>query len=110
MRLIRHVWFSVPGKFNSWRCYRLDRRFETGRLTQPGYLMELAKLSGNMITRLREHYPMRELILDMDSSVSEAYNRHFGCTGYDQLFHFDQPVDVDQSLLREGKVHSVKDW
>ena len=61
---------------------------------------------------------MRELILDMDSSVSEtcgdqegtAYNGHFGCTCYHPLFYFNQFGDVEQSLLRDGNVHSAKDW
>jgi|ERR1017187_7404434 hypothetical protein len=61
---------------------------------------------------------MRELILDMDSSVSEtygeqegtAYNGHSGCTCYHPLFCFNQFGDVEQSLLRDGNVHSAKDW
>jgi hypothetical protein len=48
-------------------------RFETEVLTQPGNLAELVKLSGKWIDRLRERQPVRELILDMDSSVSESY-------------------------------------
>jgi len=48
-------------------------RFETEVLTQPGNLKALTKLSGKWIDRLRERQPMRELILDMDSSVSETY-------------------------------------
>ena len=93
-------------------------RFETEVLTQPGNLAELTKLSGKWIDRLRERQPMRELILDMDSSVSEtygeqegtAYNGHFGCTCYHPLFCFNQFGDVEQSLLRDGNVHSAKDW
>ena len=93
-------------------------RFETEVLTQPGNLKALTKLSGKWIDRLRERQPMRELILDMDSSVSEtygeqegtAYNGHFGCTCYHPLFCFNQFGDVEQSLLREGNVHSAKDW
>jgi Transposase DDE domain group 1 len=93
-------------------------RFETEVLTQPGNLAELTKLSGKWIDRLRERQPMRELILDMDSSVSETYgeqegtafNGHFGCTCYHPLFCFNQFGDVEQSLLREGNVHSAKDW
>jgi hypothetical protein len=93
-------------------------RFETEVLTQPGNLAELTKLSGKWIDQLRERQPMRELILDMDSSVSEtygeqegtAYNGHFGCTCYHPLFCFNQFGDVEQSLLREGNVHSAKDW
>jgi len=93
-------------------------RFETEVLTQPGNLKALTKLSGKWIDRLRERQPMRELILDMDSSVSEtygeqegtAYNGHFACTCYHPLFCFNQFGDVEQSLLREGNVHSAKDW
>ena len=63
-------------------------RFETEVLTQPGNLAELTRLSGIWIEELRERRPMRELILDMDSSVSEtygeqegtAYNGHFDCS------------------------------
>lgn len=93
-------------------------RFETEVLTQPGNLKVLTKLSGKWIDRLRERQPMRELILDMDSSVSETYgeqegtafNGHFGCTCYHPLFCFNQFGDVEQSLLRDGNVHSAKDW
>ena len=93
-------------------------RFETEVLTQPSNLKALTKLSGKWIDRLRERQPMRELILDMDSSVSEtygeqegtAYNGHFGCTCYHPLFCFNQFGDLEQSLLRDGNVHSAKDW
>jgi hypothetical protein len=93
-------------------------RFETEVLTQRSNLAELTKLSGKWIDRLRERQPMRELILDMDSSVSEtyggqegtAYNGHFGCTCYHPLFCFNQFGAVEQSLLRDGNVHSAKDW
>ena len=75
-------------------------RFGTEVLTQPGNLNVLTKLSGKWIDRLRERQPMRELILDMDSSVSETYggqegtacNGHFGCTCH-------HPLSV------EGSVH-----
>jgi len=46
--------------------------------TNPGNLKALTKLSGNWIDRLRERQPMRELILDMDSSVSETYGEQEG--------------------------------
>src|SRR6202522_367994 len=93
-------------------------RFETEVLTQPGNLAELEKLSGKWIDRLRERRSMRELILDMDSSVSEthgeqegsAYNGHFECTCYHPLFCFNQFGDVEGAMLREGHVHSAKDW
>ena len=93
-------------------------RFETEVLTQAGNLAALTKLSGKWIDRLRERKPRRELILDMDSSVSEtygeqegtAYNGHFGCTCYHPLFCFNQFGDVERALLRDGNVHSAKDW
>jgi hypothetical protein len=71
-------------------------RFETEVLTQRNNLKAPTKLSGNWIDRLREHRAMREMILDMDNSVSEtygeqegtAYNGHFWCTCYHPLFCF----------------------
>src|SRR5580658_3137660 len=93
-------------------------RFETEVLTQPGNLVALKNLSRKWIDRLRERRPMRELILDMDSSASEthgqqegsAYNGHFECTCYHPLFCFNQFGDVEGAMLREGHVHSAKDW
>jgi hypothetical protein len=93
-------------------------RFETAVLTQPENLAILASLSGKWIGRLRKRRPMKELVLDMDSSVSEtygqqegtAYNGHFGCTCYHPLFCFNQFGDVEGSQLRSGNVHSAKDW
>jgi len=93
-------------------------RFETEVLTQTGNMAALTKLSGQWIDRLRKRKPMRDLILDMDSSVSEtygeqegtAYNGHFGCTCYHPLFCFNQFGDVERTLLRDGHVHSAKDW
>jgi hypothetical protein len=93
-------------------------RFETEVLTQRKNFNALAKFPGTWIDRLWEHRAMRELILDMDSSVSEtygdqegtAYNGHFACTCYHPLFCFNQFGDVEGTLLREGNVHSAKDW
>ena len=78
---------------------------ETEVVTQPRNLKALTKPSGKWIDRLRERQPMRELISDMDSFVSEtygeqegtAYNGHFGCTCYHPLFCFNQFGDVEQS-------------
>jgi hypothetical protein len=75
-------------------------------------------LSGKWIDRLHKKKPMKKLVLDMDSSVSEtygrqegtAYNGHFGCMCYHPLFCFNQFGDVEFALLREGNVHSAKDW
>ena len=63
-------------------------RFETEMLSQRQNLMALMNLSGRWIDKVHQHKPLRELILDMDSSVNEtygeqegsAYNGHFGCT------------------------------
>ena len=39
-----------------------------------------------------------------------AYNGHFGCTCYHPLFCFNHFGDLEVCLLREGNVHSAKDW
>jgi len=93
-------------------------RFETEVLTQGENLVALSMLPGMWIDRLRECRAMTELVLDMDSSVSETYgeqegsafNGHFGCTCYHPLFCFNQFGDVEGVMLREGNVHSAKDW
>jgi len=93
-------------------------RFETEVLTQPANLDALAELSGQWIDRVRQRKPTSEIILDMDSSVSEtygqqegsAYNGHFSCTCYHPLFCFNQFGDLERAMLRNGNVHSADDW
>ncbi len=93
-------------------------RFETDVLTQAENLDALMDLSGKWIDRLRQRKPIREIVLDMDSSVSEtygqqegsAYNGHFGCTCYHPLFCFNQFGDLELAMLRSGNVHSADDW
>ena len=93
-------------------------RFETEALTLPDNRTALANLSGKWIDWLRQRMPMKKLVLDMDSSVSEtygrqegtAYNGHFGCMCFHPLFCFNQFGDVEFALLREGNVHSAMDW
>ena len=93
-------------------------RFETEILMLPENQVALAMLLGTWIDRLRQRTPMKAIILDMDSSVSEtfgrqegtAYNGHFGCTCYHPLFCFNHFGDLEGCLLREGNVHSAKDW
>jgi len=93
-------------------------RFETEVLTQTENLLALKKMPGMWNERLHQPRPMEELVLDMDSSVSEtygeqegsAYNGYFACTCYHPLFCFNQFGDVEGTLLREGNVHSAKDW
>jgi len=93
-------------------------RFETEVLTQPRNLAALTDLSGQWIDTVHRRKPTREIILDLDSSVSEtygqqegsAYNGHFGCTCYHPLFCFNQFGDLERALLREGNVASADDW
>ena len=92
--------------------------YETKVLTQPKNLSALMDLSGTWIDAVRQRKPVREIILDMDSSVSEtygeqegsAYNGHFACTCYHPLFCFNQFGDLERALLREGNVSSADDW
>ena len=91
-------------------------RFETEMLSQRHNLTALMDLSGQWIDKVQRHKPLRELILDMDSSVSEtygeqegsAYNGHFGCTCYHPLFLFNQFGDLEYAMLRRGNKASVK--
>jgi hypothetical protein len=93
-------------------------RFETEVLIQSKNLAALADLSGMWIDSVRERKPIHEVILDMDSSVSEtygqqegsAYNGHFGCTCYHPLFCFNQFGDLERAMLRNGNVASADDW
>ncbi len=93
-------------------------RFETQVLTDPKHVDVLTDLSGKWVDRVQKRKPIRELILDLDSSVSETYgaqegtkyNGHFGCTCYHPLFCFNQFGDLERALLREGNVHSADDW
>ena len=92
--------------------------FETEVLTQPNNLAVLMDLSGRWIDTVHRREPIREIVLDMDSSVSEtygeqegtAYNGHFGCTCYHPLFCFNQFGDLERCLLRNGNVASDDDW
>ena len=92
--------------------------FETEVLTQPKNLAALTNLSGLWIDIVHQRKPIREIILDMDSSVSEtygeqegsAYNGHFACTCYHPLFCFNQFGNLERCLLRNGNVASAEDW
>ncbi|MDP6415841.1 MAG: IS1380 family transposase [Gammaproteobacteria bacterium] len=96
----------------------LMARFETDVLTDLVNLTTLADLSGQWIDHVRRRKPLKRLILDLDSSVSEThgqqegsqYNGHFECNCYHPLFCFNQDGDTERSLLREGHVHSADDW
>ncbi len=87
-------------------------RFETEMLSQRHNLTALINLSGQWIDKVHRHQPHRELILDMDSSVSEtygeqegsAYSGHFGCTCYHPLFLFNQVGDLEYAMLLENRM------
>ena len=93
-------------------------RFETDVLTHPNNLAALINMPGQWIDLIRQRRPIRKLILDMDSSVSETYgkqegsmyNGHFGCDCYHPLFIFNQDGDVEWAKLRPGNVASANDW
>ena len=80
-------------------------RFETEVLTQPQNLTALMALPGQWVDHVRQAKPIKKLILDLDSSVSEtygqqegsAYNGHFGCECYHPLFCFNQDGDVERA-------------
>jgi len=83
-------------------------RFETDILSTKDNLKKLMDLSGEWIDKVHMRQPPRELILDMDSSVSEtygeqegmAYNGHFECNCYHPLFLFNQFGDLERAMLR----------
>ena len=93
-------------------------RFETEFLATGENLAALADLSGQWINRVHVRHPPKEIVLDMDSSVSPthgdqegtAYNGHFACTCYHPLFVFNQFGDLERSALRPGNVHSAHGW
>jgi hypothetical protein len=76
------------------------------------------KLSGRWIDTVHQRKPLQQLILDLDSSVSEtygrqqgtAYNGHFECLCYHPLFLFNQFGDLESVLLRRGNKASAKYW
>ena len=45
-------------------------RFETEILTQPKNMELLANLSGQWVDKVRQRKPLKQIVLDMDSSVS----------------------------------------
>jgi hypothetical protein len=75
-------------------------------------------LSGRWIDSVHERKPLKQLILDLDSSVSEtygqqqgtAYNGHFECMCYHPLFLFNQLGDLEYVMLRRGNHASAKFW
>ena len=114
---MRHV---VGGRANRQQAASTSQmgRFETEVLTQADNLDALMSLPGRWIDTVRQRKAIDEIILDLDSSVSEtygqqegsAYNGYFGCECYHPLFCFNQVGDLERVLLRNGNVHSADDW
>jgi len=93
-------------------------RFETETLSGNSNLKALMNLSGEWIDKVHQRKPPKQLILDLDSSVSEtygrqegtAYNGHFECACYHPLFLFNQFGDLERAMLRRGNNASAKFW
>jgi len=85
--------------------------FETEILTQPQNLELLGNVPGIWVDRVHRRKQIKQLILDMDSSVSptygnqegSAYNGYFECTCYHPLFCFNQFGDIP-----DGRSDSTK--
>ena len=60
-------------------------RFETEILSTQDNLRKLMDLSGKWIDKVHQRQPLKELILDLDSSVSETYGKQEG-TAYNGHF------------------------
>jgi hypothetical protein len=93
-------------------------RFETEMLSTKSNLTALMDLSGQWIDKVHRRQPLKQLVLDLDSSVNEtygnqqgtAYNGHFTCTCYHPLFLFNQFGDLERAMLRRGNHASAKFW
>ena len=93
-------------------------RFETEFLATDDNIAALADLSGVWIDQVHDRKSPKDVVLDMDSSVSPtygdqegtAYNGHFGCTCYHPLFLFNHMGDLERCRLRPGNVHSADGW
>ncbi len=101
---MRHV---VGGRAKSRAAASTSQmgRFETEVLTQPKNLSALMDMPGRWIDTVRQRKPIRQIILDIDSSVSEtygqqegsAYNGYFGCECYHPGFPKSKPQFVYNS-------------
>jgi len=93
-------------------------RFETDILAQPENPAFLMNLTDVWLDKVHNVNASKQIILDMDSSVSTTYGRqegsacncYFECTCYHPLFCFNQHGDMERTLLRNGNVHSTDDW
>jgi len=114
---MRHV-VGERAKDKTAASVSLMGRFETEILTQSQNLKALMNQPGQWVDEVHKHKPIKEIVLDIDSSDSptfgkqegSAYNGHFGYTCYHPLFVFNQYGDIERALLRNGNVYSSDDW
>ncbi len=93
-------------------------RFETEILSSRRNLTALMDMPGTWIDLVQECVPLGKLILDLDSSQSEAYgqqqgsayNGYFDCMCYHPLSLFNQFGDLGRAMLRRGNHNSAKFW
>ena len=91
-------------------------RFETEILSTNCNVTVLMNLFVQWIDSVHRRQPPKQLILELDSSVSEthgqqegsAYNGHFECTCYHPLFLFNQDGDLERAILRRGNHAGAK--
>jgi Transposase DDE domain group 1 len=81
-------------------------------LSRPKNLSLLIDLPGRWVDRVRQIKPVKEVILNLDSSVSPTHGQRDGSafTCYHPLFCFNQFGDLECATLHNGNVHSADDW
>ena len=87
-------------------------RFETKILAQPENLTFLMNLGGIWVDRVHKGNSPKQIILDMDSSLSPTYGDHegsayhgyFECTCYHRLFCFNQYGALIQLMARSVEI------
>jgi len=121
------VWLAAEQRLVGGRAALADKRadstsevgcFETEIINTNSNLTALMDLSGEWIDKVHRCKPLKQLILGLDSSVSEthgkqegsAYNGHFECNCYHPLFLFNQLGDLERAMLRRGNHASAKFW
>jgi Transposase DDE domain group 1 len=82
-------------------------RFETEMLASRGNLTTLVNLPEEWVDSVSQQQPLKKLILDMDSSVSETYGNQQG-SAYNGHFEYCcyHPAVPIQSVRRRGTSHA----
>ncbi len=82
-------------------------RFETEILTQPKNMDLLKNLSGQWVDKVRQRKPLKQIILDMDSSVSPTYGNQEG-TAYNGYFSMHLLSPAVLSISKQSTDFSAK--